>query len=421
MRHIERKIFSFADGKPVSGFKQITTIPREPLDDDIHLAPVSVTKKAIEIQNEMTTLGFDMLSLREETADIVDVVHAVETVDTIRTAAAVLYGEWQVDRKTKNKIGELATAKLINGLTRSARELDKRFHLFDHSHIEALGREVAAEAATEDLRGSINLQRIADALNHAGDEHTDDKAWPWVVLPTFPKQHYGRILLQQVPGVDERYPAFITQPTFLSGEGTQFHTHGQNWAFARPVGRASEQSNSHINTLWKPTEPVVFPMQQLSKDYYRSNNVVIIPPRAVHAITGVRVDNGPLLSVADLLKSGYNVRAYADAILFSGHSSMHIYRPDMSLARELVNSPLVKRDEKFFMDNDMIVFDHTTQNIWSGGGGAWSRRLIEFGPSGEHCGACFVENDARNENINPQEVLAWYAKPEDASIISFSY
>jgi hypothetical protein len=68
----------------------------------------------------------------------------------------------------------------------------------------------------------------------------------------------------------------------------------------------------------------------------------------------------------------------------------------------------------------MIVFDHFARNIWSGGGGSWPRRMVEFGVTGDHCGICF-EDDPRRENLDPRLIYDWLIESPPPQLIKYPH
>ncbi len=64
------------------------------------------------------------------------------------------------------------------------------------------------------------------------------------------------------------------------------------------------------------------------------------------------------------------------------------------------------------------VFDHLKEAIWSGGGGCWPQRMIEFGPTGDHCGICF-EDDPHRENLNPSLIFDWLIETPPPRLVKF--
>lgn len=418
MRNIES--YSFSSHMQQKQCREEIIVSSSEFDTGAELLPENIQAYINQATNEMAELGYSLSKIKD-VGHIQNETEAHERCAVIHDVATILFVQWERSRQTKDKVAELAFARLVNGLTKAARELHDRFALFDTTHIEILGEFLADEFSKERLTGEIDVQAIANELNWAAEQRTHEVSWPWVVLPTFPNQHYGRILLHKVPTADERYPIFITQPTFLSNEATQFHTHGQNWAFARPLGRAINRENSHINTLWEPqNEVTIFPLKLADKSHYDSSTVVIIPPLAIHGISGVRRENQLLPSLVELKNNPDLLNQFSD-VRFGEQSSMHIYLPDPRLSIELSKSPLVQENAAFFIENDMIVFDHKQQAVWSGGGGAWSRRMVEYGRTGEHCGACFVENDPRQENLDQSIILHSYIQLQNPKIVGFQY
>ena len=397
-----------------------TIVPDSDFDTVSHIVPKDIEIKIAHISQEMESIGYKVSEIQDSAATASQ-KEARSSSEKIHDCAALLYSQWEFSLITRDKVRELSLARLFNGLTKSARALHAKYTLFDTAHIQVLSDILRSESQQELRGGQIDLQRIADAIHTAGNQRTHEKSWPWVVLPTFPQQHYGRVLLQRVITCDERYPTFITQPTFLDGEATLFHTHGQNWAFARPLGNSSSLKNTHINTFWQPhSEHNVFPLRQTDKTLYSSSNVVIIPPRSIHGISGGRTVLHNPRSLDELRKNADCVTHVKDT-RFGESSSLHVYYPDQKLVQELEDSPLINSNSRFFIENDMIVFDEKKGKIWSGGGGAWPRRMMTYGPSGEHCGACFTENDSRQEHLDEDDILEWYTQRETERPIVFKY
>jgi len=402
----------------------LTVIHSDELDQKVNFAPKEIQAAAAVISATMLDFGFDLNALLSE----VSIPHeAMLRLSQIQQSAQLLYSEWQINRKSNNRNGELAVARLFNSMTARARKIHNNLQEkspFDQSHITDLANDISRELRFTLEHGGTNLEAIAQAANIAGDRRTNNLAWPWTVLPTFPKQSYGRILLSKVPGFHPDFPCFITQTTFLAGEITQFHTHGQNIAFARPLGNSAKRENAHINTTWKTaSKEQVFPLVQTDRQFYTSGNVAIIPPLAIHAISGSRkAESSEFIPINQLRDaSPEDVSEYAKKILFGETSCLHIYLPDIQSMQIAEGSPFVTDNPKFFIENDMIVFDHQANLIWTGGGGAWAKRMLTYGANGEHCGACYTENDPRLENISGQTVLDWHLDHEANKPIIMSF
>ena len=139
---------------------------------------------AAPIITGMAKLSFDLLELRELAITAAE-NEVRPLIEKIHAAAAVLHTQWERARQQSDKSGEQAIARLFNGMTKAARELHKRVPLFDTEHLQTLA---------ESLKNAPEPQAIAAALHQAARERTHEKGWAWVVLPTFPEQHYGRIL-----------------------------------------------------------------------------------------------------------------------------------------------------------------------------------------------------------------------------------
>jgi hypothetical protein len=308
----------------------------------------------------------------------------------------------------RDRVGEQAIARLFNGMAKAARELHERIPLFDTEHLETLAQS---------LETQTDPQAIADALHQAASERTHEKAWAWVVLPTFPDQHYGRILLFKVETKDPRYPIIVTQPTFLEGEGTQFHTHGHNVAFATPLG-----SDRHINTIWLPaSETSVFPLLIQERTSYDTSNVVMIPVGKIHGITKALKHLPHRLSLAELKNQGQAaIEQVVRSARFGEALCLHVYMPNWEAVTELANTYYVKNDPKFFEKNDMIVFNTRTKKVWTGGGGAFPLRALEAATTGDHCGACFIENDPSQEDLDQEVIARDYIRREPRPVV-FQY
>ncbi len=263
-----------------------------------------------------------------------------------------------------------------------------------------LTRETAAYQQNNLHR--LEIIDVVDAIETAAKKRTHEVAWPWVVLPTIPGQPYGRILLGKADTGDPRFPAVVTQPTFLTGKMTMPHSHGQNWGVSRSLGKP------HINTSWEAkTRENPFPLQ-LSKDgkaYYDASVVVVIPPRVIHGISAAKTDKRSTYSLEEIAQMDSSTQMQIiDAERVGETSCLHIYFPDPALVSAFNATNLPDGNPDFFIEYDMVVFDQRSEEdtgIWSGGGGAWTRRMIQFGATGDHCGICFNENDPRRENLDP--------------------
>lgn len=341
---------------------------------------------------------------------------ANDLLQQIHDAASILFLQWSRYCHKGESLVTLATARLFNGLTRDARLLHERFNLFDTTHLDKF------KSALESMPfgGSFESEQIAAEMDKAAKAHTHERAWAWVVLPTFARQPYGRILLFKAEIANFEHPIFVTQPFFLEGRATLFHTHGQNWAYSRPLGAASGR-NVHINTLWMPRQSDdPFPMNLEDLAEYCSGEVAIVPPRLIHGISRKRCSSlQQIPTLSDMLQDRERCQTWIDQCRFGELACLHAYCPDPNLNRQLKNSPFVQENSQFFIEYDMIVFDHFAESIWCGGGGSWPRRMIEFGTTGEHCGACF-EDDPRKENLDPQTVSDWFVASPAPKLVKFS-
>jgi len=330
--------------------------------------------------------------------------------------------EWSDAREHKDRDREFAAARFFNQMTLSARKIDKNFGIFDKSHLDELLNHIQDDLKDMEQKRANDPTclyapaNLVNSIRETAAKRTHENAWPWVVLPTFPQQHYGRILLERKNLHEDSYKTYLTQATFTNGEATLFHTHGQNWAFAAPLGPTG--SNRHTNTMWEPHEAYnpeketggqLFPLRQMPKEknglaYYHAGDVVVIPPRSIHGISGSRkrYDGISIDELASL--SEYERAQVIKNTKFGEQSCLHIYRPSIIAANDFLRRPIM--DEKdFFERNDMVVMDYKNNKVWAAGGGAWPQLscLDRFGPSGEHCGKCYVEDVSRT--VIPQKIV----------------
>lgn len=357
-------------------------------------APIKAQMQAI--YTTASEAGLDIKALIQQTENASE-TEAQALLAQLHDAATMLFLRWQDAQQRKDTPESLALARIFNSITMAARHLDRCHSLIDKSHLDDLKSALEGDFDSADY----NPATTAHYMETAAKQHTHEKAWAWVLLPTFARQPYGRILLfkLEVPGTN--FNIFVTQPFFLAGKATLCHTHGRNWAFSRPLGDVKK--NTHLNTMWLPrTQEEAFPLQQVDFAEYHSDAVVAIPPKTIHAISRKSEGKKEIPGLQELIQ---NPQLYAGT-RFGELSCMHIYRPYLPLVKELETCPLVTEDERFFIENDMIVFDHSKKSIWAGGGGAWAQRMIDFGTTGEHCGICY-EDDPRRENLDPGIVSNW--------------
>ncbi len=394
------------------------TLPSHTFDTSFATANRDIQSNISTIYRCMAAWGVDLYAAQTNTW-----TDPQQKISELHTACTMLFLQWQNARDCKDKALELAVSRVFNGLTKMARAIHEVYQIFDTAHLVELEASLKAELEIERDTHAINLEAIATALLKAAAARTHDSAWAWVVLPTFPRQHYGRILLLKVETADLRYPIFVTQPFFLTGEATQFHTHGQNWAFATPLGARHESccpNPTHINTLWLPhSREQAFPLRLLDKTYYGPGTAAVIPPKVIHGISGAR---GPEYDfhLENLTRDAALRQCPIEHLRFGEIACLHIYRPDLPLSQALTESPFVRTQDRFFTENEMIVFDHWTQTIWSGCGGAWTKRMIQHGPTGDPCATCYAEADHRQENLDPRQVYDWLIQDPPPALVTFS-
>ena len=102
---------------------------------------------------------------------------------------------------------------MFNGLTYDARALNARFELISTDHIDTLATSLQQELDFDNFDPS----ELARHMDICAQAHTHELAWLWVVLPTFARQPYGRIMLTKVEIPNRANPIFVTQPFFLEG------------------------------------------------------------------------------------------------------------------------------------------------------------------------------------------------------------
>jgi|GEM_PF-3361988 len=391
------------------------------------------------LSGQMEGLGYSLDQMHAQASRVSRPEHenrveVQEVVRELHDAAALLFGQWSLSHETKDRDTEYAAARLFNRITGAARKVDARHGLFDKTHRRKLAQAIQRDVQTErDSGSSYDPYHLSYAIELAARERTHENAWAWVVLPTFPGQHYGRTLLDAVDIPEAPYKVFVTQPTFTNGEATLFHTHGQNWAFSRPLGQPGE--NRHSNTLWTPqSREQLFPLRQLPKEkggqaYYVAGEVAVIPPKTIHGIAGAREKRTQMktsFSLEEIAKLPPRQRQQRiEQMRFGQLSCLHVYRADASLAAEFIENPVTilpnQPEKDFFEKNDMIVFNHTTKEAWAGGGGAWEQRMLQYGQAGEHCGLCFVEDDPRRKQLPPKVVYDRFIDPSSSSLIHYTF
>lgn len=378
-------------------------------------AATDILNQMQKILTEAKEVGL-FISQASTAAKTADADSAPAAMQALHDIATLLFVQWQKAQQAGETCCTLAYARLFNGLTHNARELNERHPVVATDHLDQMAADLAGDVCFEKFDPSC----VATIMQRAAEAHTHERGWIWTVLPTFENQPYGRILLRKVQPAALTQPIFVTQPYFLAGRSTLFHTHGQNWAFSRPLGKCGT-GNSHLNTLWMPhCREKAFPLDQIDHAEYCNKTVVVVPPRMIHGIARCRCCDQDYPTLAELMQDTTLKAKWIGQTRFGENACMHIYCPDPSLMQELKQSPFVQEDEKFFIEYDMIVFDHLANTIWSGGGGSWPLRMIRYGTTGEHCGICF-EDDPRKEDLDPCEVAKWFVQDPPPGLIRYEF
>lgn len=403
------------------------------------LVPPTERARMAILSEQMQNIGFDLSAITKQAKTLIEHGNdneeaAKELAGIAHYTATVLFLQWSKAHEAKDKTTEFAAARLFNRVTLAARKVDEKYNIFDKKHLESLRIDIQQDMVDErELRAKdpnhiYDPSSLARSMEIAARQRNHENSWAWVVLPTFQKQHYGRILLDAVGVYGSTYRVYVTQPTFTNGEATLFHTHGQNWGLSRPLG--PEGTNQHINTMWEiHSDRKVYPLRQMpdsknGKTRYKAGDVAVIPPKSIHAISGARTER-PQMSLEEFaLLSPLGRRQVIAQTRFGEQSCLHIYRAETPLANEFLDQPVSiipsVGEKDFFEQNDMIVFDHQRQNTWAGGGGAWDRRLIEYGRTGDHCGECFAEDDPRRENLSDYLVISRFIDQNSKGGILYS-
>lgn len=423
------------------GAPKVITLPGEVFNcgTDKRTTPYFERVKIATLTTQMETLGYS-ISLLKARADVLkqkentNYEGAQKLTSEIRNAVTLFSLQWIYAHTKKDRVTELATARLINGLLAAVRGMDAQHNLFDKSHLATFHQEIQKDVVREQfLRKKFSSYRydpenLAQAMERAAQQRTHEIAWPWEIRPTFPNQHYGRILLDvvEIPGVP--FNVYVTQPTFSDGEATLFHTHGQNWALSCPLGKTG--TNRHLNTLWEPnSRDELFPLKQLppekrGKTNYVAGEVAVTQPKTIHGIAGARLEQRGM-TLEDIAKlSPVQRQELIESTRIGESSCLHIYRGDTSLAEEFIRNPVAftsqEPEKDFFERNDMIVFNHKTQEVWAGGGGAWEQRLLQYGRTGNECGLCFAEDYPRQKNLSSEVVYDRFIDPTAPGLLLYS-
>ncbi|MFK7803223.1 MAG: hypothetical protein AB8G95_16435 [Anaerolineae bacterium] len=392
-----------------------TILPPKEFDTGMRTAATDILNQMQQIMAEAKEVGL-FISKAITNAKTADTDSALAAMQVLHDIATLLFIQWESAQQAGDTCSTLAYARLFNGLTHNARNLNERHPVIQTDHLDNMAADLASNVCFQ----NFTPQCVAEIMERAAVQHTHERAWIWTVLPTFEKQPYGRILLRKVQPRALTQPIFVTQPYFLPGRSTLFHTHGQNWAFSRPLGTC-ESGNLHLNTLWMPRcQEEAFPLNQIDNAEYCNKTVVVVPPRMIHGIARCRCCDQNYPTLEELQEDTALKADWIGRTRFGENACMHIYCPEPSLIKELKNSPFVQEDEKFFIEYDMIVFDHTANSIWSGGGGSWPLRMIRYGTTGEHCGICF-EDDPRKENLDPCEVAKWFVQDPPPPLIRYEF
>ncbi|MEM7194309.1 MAG: hypothetical protein AAF402_05110 [Pseudomonadota bacterium] len=392
-----------------------TILPSKEFDTGTRTASTDIVFRMKEILEEARGHGIDVTELYSASKSA-DAMEAQNLLDLFFEAASLMFIQWQRANQEGDVCSTLAYARIVNSITHHARDLNSAHHLVDTGHLDVMAEELASEVCFKDF----DPQCVATVMDRAAKAHTHEIAWMWTILPTFPKQPYGRILLRRVDVPSLTRPIFVTQPYFLEGRSTLYHTHGQNWAFSRPLGQCTT-GNVHINTLWMPrTEEDAFPLDLIDDCEYCNKTVVVVPPKMIHGIERSQCCEEEYPSLSELQSDTALKNLWIERTRFGEKACMHIYCPHPPLMKELEQSPFVQENERFFIEYDMIVFDHLQNAIWSGGGGSWPLRMMEYGTTGTHCGICF-EDDPRKENLDPTEVARWFVQSPPPPLMRYEF
>jgi hypothetical protein len=376
-------------------------LPSSAFDYGTVTASHEVLKLMEAIKSQTLAHGLDIDNLLENAA-AAQISEAGRWFAAVHDAASIFYLQWEEALDGPIPAKALALARIVNGLTAAGRSLNEKFEIVSLEHLQIFRRAIQDHHRS----GHFDPKIIAQVMDEAALAHSHEKAWMSVILPTFAKQPYGRILLVRIDLDGLPSPVFVTQPFFLQRRTTLFHTHGQNWAFSRPLGGRTAV-NTHTNTLWRPkSRSQPFPLELLDLQNYETDDVAILPPRVIHGISKKLHTKFSKPTLPVLLNDAGLRAEWILRTRFGEKSTLHLYHPCPDISGKLLDSPVVREDERFFIENDMIVFDHEAQTIWSGGGGSWPQRMVDFGPTGDHCGRCF-ENDPRHENLDPGMVWDW--------------
>ena len=392
-----------------------TILPAKEFDTGTRTASAEIMAQMQTILSDAKALGLN-ISAAVTQAKTAEAEQAEAAMQGLFKISSLLFIQWQRVLQDGDKHATLAHARVFNGITHNARLLNEKFNVVDSSHLDTMAEELASDVCFQNFDPAC----VAKIMDRAAEAHTHERAWLWTVLPTFEKQPYSRILLRKVQPAALSQPIFVTQPYFLEGRSTLFHTQGQNWAFSRPLGTC-ESGNTHLNTLWMPQcQEQAFPLDQIDNAEYCNKTVVVVPPKMIHGIARCRCCEENYPTLAELLEDADLQAEWIGRTRFGENGCMHIYCPDPSLVKELAQSPFVQEDEKFFIEYDMIVFDHLQNTIWSGGGGSWPLRMIKYGTTGTHCGICF-EDDPRKENLDPCEVAKWFVQDPPPPLLKYQF
>ncbi|MEK6222660.1 MAG: hypothetical protein N2D54_10490, partial [Chloroflexota bacterium] len=186
--------------------------PQE-FDHGISTAGPDIYAWMTKIQHEFRSFGVDIEQMNKD-AKTVSQKGAPKLIAEIHDTATILFTQWKNSRAEKEDTKTLALARLLNGLTYCGRTIDERHNLFNLEYFDEL------EVAVKEIQHNFEPAKLAKAVDAAAHSHTHEQAWAWVVLPTFAKQPYGRILHRKIDLETIKSPVFVTQPFFINNRAT---------------------------------------------------------------------------------------------------------------------------------------------------------------------------------------------------------
>ena len=127
-----------------------TILPSKEFDTGTRTAATDVLNEMQRILAEAKAVGLVISELTAQ-AKTADRSHAPAAMQALHDGAAMLFIQWEKAQQAGDSCTTLAYARLFNGLTHNARNLNEKYAIVETGHLDRMAEELASDVCFENF------------------------------------------------------------------------------------------------------------------------------------------------------------------------------------------------------------------------------------------------------------------------------